>query len=146
MQMQVEADRKKRAAVLESEGSREAEINMAEGQKRANILASEAARQSQVNRAEGEAEALRTVSEAKAIAIKNVAAALADPHGKDSVSVAMAQQYIEAFSKLAQTNNTLILPSQAGDVSSMVAQVSGQFFFSSAQKRRAYTSCILFEG
>lgn len=40
MQMQVEAERKKRAAILESEGQREAEINVAEGRKRARILAS----------------------------------------------------------------------------------------------------------
>lgn len=40
MQMQVEAERKKRAAVLESEGKREAEINIAEGKRRAKILQS----------------------------------------------------------------------------------------------------------
>lgn len=40
MQMQVEAERKKRAAILESEGQREAEINVAEGHKKARILAS----------------------------------------------------------------------------------------------------------
>lgn len=38
--MQVEAERKKRAAILESEGVREAEINVAEGKKRAQVLAS----------------------------------------------------------------------------------------------------------
>lgn len=40
MQMQVEAERRKRAAILESEGSREAEINVAEGKRQARILAS----------------------------------------------------------------------------------------------------------
>lgn len=40
MQMQVEAERKKRAAILESEGVREAEINVAEGKKRSQVLAS----------------------------------------------------------------------------------------------------------
>jgi regulator of protease activity HflC (stomatin/prohibitin superfamily) len=38
MQMQVEAERKKRAYILESEGKREASINIAEGEKRARIL------------------------------------------------------------------------------------------------------------
>lgn len=45
MQMQVEAERKKRAAILESEGIREAEINVAEGKRRSQILASEAQKQ-----------------------------------------------------------------------------------------------------
>lgn len=40
MQMQVEAERKKRAAILESEGVKPAEINIAEGKKQARILAS----------------------------------------------------------------------------------------------------------
>lgn len=40
MQMQVEAERKKRAAILESEGMREADINIAEGKRQARILAS----------------------------------------------------------------------------------------------------------
>ena len=49
MQMQVEAERKKRAQVLESEGIREAEINVAEGKKQSLILASEAERIEQVS-------------------------------------------------------------------------------------------------
>lgn len=53
MQMQVEAERKKRAAVLESEGKREAEINIGEGMKRSRILASEALKAEQINSAEG---------------------------------------------------------------------------------------------
>lgn len=40
MQMQVEAERKKRAAILESEGKREADINIAEGKRQAKILES----------------------------------------------------------------------------------------------------------
>lgn len=40
MQMQVEAERRKRAAILESEGKREADINIAEGKRKSRILAS----------------------------------------------------------------------------------------------------------
>lgn len=53
MQMQVEAERKKRAYILESEGQREADINVAEGQKKAKILNSEAFKLEQINNAEG---------------------------------------------------------------------------------------------
>jgi regulator of protease activity HflC (stomatin/prohibitin superfamily) len=41
MQMQVEAERRKRAAILESEGFREAAINKAEGEKKSKILVSD---------------------------------------------------------------------------------------------------------
>ncbi|VDP95642.1 unnamed protein product [Echinostoma caproni] len=53
MQMQVEADRKKRAAILESEGQRESAINRAEGMKRSQVLASEGERTEITNKALG---------------------------------------------------------------------------------------------
>lgn len=96
MQLQVEAERKKRAQILESEGARDAEINVAQGQASA-IMA----------RAKAKADALTSVSNA----IKS-----------DAASFILAEQYIKAFSNLARTNNTLILPTEAGDVSKMVAQ------------------------
>uniref|UniRef100_A0A8C5S0P2 Stomatin-like protein 2, mitochondrial n=1 Tax=Laticauda laticaudata TaxID=8630 RepID=A0A8C5S0P2_LATLA len=53
MQMQVEAERRKRATVLESEGIRESAINVAEGKKQAQILASEAEKTERINQASG---------------------------------------------------------------------------------------------
>jgi len=111
MQMQVEAERKKRAAVLQSEGVREADINVAEGQRQARILASEAEMMEQINAAKGQAISLEKLSEA-----------LQHKQGINAASLATASAYIEAFSGLAKTNNTLILPASAGDVSGSVAQ------------------------
>ncbi|KAF6002436.1 Stomatin-like protein 2, mitochondrial [Cyanidiococcus yangmingshanensis] len=42
MELQAEAERRKRAQILDSEGEKESEINVAEGQKRSKILNSEA--------------------------------------------------------------------------------------------------------
>lgn len=123
MQMQVEAERKKRAAILESEGIREADINVAEGKRQARILASEAERQEQINKATGEAAAILSIAEARAGGLKVVAQALEEQSGPNAASLSVAEQYVQAFNKLAQTNNTLILPANAGDVSSLVAQV-----------------------
>ncbi len=44
-------------------------------------------------------------------------------NGVNAASLAVAEQYVQAFSKLAKTNNTLILPEKTGDISSMVAKV-----------------------
>lgn len=63
MQMQVEAERKKRAAILESEGIREAEINVAEGKRQSRILASEAEKQEQINAASGKALAILAIAD-----------------------------------------------------------------------------------
>lgn len=40
----------------------------------------------------------------------------------DALSYKVAEQYITAFGQLARTANTVLLPANAGDVSSMVAQ------------------------
>ncbi|XP_019762475.1 stomatin-like protein 2, mitochondrial [Dendroctonus ponderosae] len=122
MQMQVEAERKKRAAVLESEGVRAADINVAEGKRQARILASEAEKQEQINKASGEAAAIRAVAEARAKGIQVVADALLNEQGSNAAALTIAEQYVGAFENLARTNNTLILPANANDISSMVTQ------------------------
>lgn len=76
MQMQVEAERKKRAAILESEGIKQADINVAEGKKQSRILSSEAEMIELINKANGEAKALLTVTEAKAKGLEIVADSL----------------------------------------------------------------------
>ncbi|NXN09973.1 STML2 protein, partial [Indicator maculatus] len=126
MQMQVEAERRKRATVLESEGTRESAINVAEGQKQAQILASEAEKAEQINKAAGrEANAMLVKARAKAEAIQLLAAALAQQHGSAAASLSVAEQYVNAFSKLAKDSNTLLLPANTGDVTNMVAQALG---------------------
>lgn len=122
MQMQVEAERKKRAAVLESEGARESAINVAEGKKRAKILDSEAHKAEQINIALGEAEAILAVAKAKAESLEVVAKAISKQNGKNAVSYDVAQQYVSEFGNLAKKGNTIMIPTNAGDVTGMVAQ------------------------
>ncbi|KAF8561061.1 hypothetical protein P879_06206 [Paragonimus westermani] len=127
MQMQVEADRKKRAAILESEGQRESAINRAEGMKRSQVLASEGERMEIMNRATGEADAIRRLAESRAEAVRVIASAIEAKHGASAVQLAVAEQYIEAFGGLAKQANTILLPTQTGDVASMVAQALSIF-------------------
>lgn len=122
MELQVAAERKKRADILESEGKRAYQINIAEAQKQEVVLNSEAALTDQVNRAKGEAEAILRVAKATAHGIREVAESLEEKGGSDAASLRVAEQYVEAFSKLAKTSNTLLLPAETGNASSMVAQ------------------------
>lgn len=133
MELQVAAERQKRAAILESEGRRQAQINDSEGKRQSQInlaesdkqeivLRSEAALTDQVNRAKGEAEALLMVAEATAKGIEVITQALQKQGSQEAVSLRLAEQYIEAFKQLAKENNTLIIPANAADVSSLVAQ------------------------
>jgi regulator of protease activity HflC (stomatin/prohibitin superfamily) len=121
MQAQITAEREKRALIAKSEGERQQAINVADGQRQAAILESEGEKQSAINRAQGEGTAIRVIAEANAAGVRAVAEAIADKGGMDAANLKVAQQYVEAFAKLAKTNNTLILPANAGDVAGMVA-------------------------
>lgn len=121
MEKQMQAEREKRAVVLESEGRQQAAINVAQGQKERVVLESEGLKFQQINEAEGEANAIRAVAEATAESIRVVAEAIQSTRGMEAVQLRVAEQYIEQFGKLAKEGNTLILPSNLTDVSSIIA-------------------------
>jgi regulator of protease activity HflC (stomatin/prohibitin superfamily) len=122
MHQQVSAERTKRAQILESEGARQAAINVAEGRKQATILASEAERSEKINMASGEAEAILLKATASASGIEKVARAIAMNHGNDAVSMTVAEKYVEAFGKMAKEGTTMIVPASTNDAASMVTQ------------------------
>ncbi len=121
MQAQITAEREKRAVIATSEGKRQQEINVADGQRQAAILESEGQKQAQINKAAGEAQAIELVANANANAVRAVAAAIGAPGGMSAANLKVAEKYIEAFDNLARTNNTLIIPSNMGDMAGLVA-------------------------
>jgi regulator of protease activity HflC (stomatin/prohibitin superfamily) len=121
MQQQITAEREKRALIAKSEGEKQQEINVAEGNKQAAILKSEGQKQSDINRAQGEATAMRLIAEATAMAVSAVAESLAREGGQQAANLKIAEEYITAFKFLAKTNNTMIIPSNLADVSSIMA-------------------------
>ncbi len=127
MELQVAAERQKRAEILQSEGLRQSKINMAEGQKQEVVLNSEAALTDQVNRAKGEAEAIVAVANATAKGIEMIAAAIARQGGEEAIALRIAEQYVAAFDKLARNSTTMLLPANANDAGSMVAQAMSVF-------------------
>jgi len=121
MQQQITAEREKRALIAKSEGERQQEINVADGEKQAAVLRSEGEKQAAINRAQGEATAIRVIAEANAAGVRAVAEAIADKGGMEAANLKVATQYVEAFAGLAKTSNTLIIPTNAGDVAGFVA-------------------------
>lgn len=125
MELQMTAERQKRARILESEGMRQSEINASEGHRQARINESEAAQIDRINRAQGEAEAIALLSRASAQGIGLIADALNQTGGEQAASLQIAEKYIEAFRQLAKETNTIILPSNLQHPSSMVAEALG---------------------
>ena len=121
MEKQMQAERERRAVILQSEGQKQSEINVAEGQKQKVVLESEAARQRQINEAAGQAEAIRAVAQATADGIKMVAVSIKAEGGMEAVQLRVAEKFVGEFGNLARTTNTLILPANLGDISSLIA-------------------------
>ena len=76
MEKQMNAERNKRALILESEAQKQSDITVAEGKKQAAILEAEADSESQIRRAAGEAKAIKEVAEAKAKEIEMIYGAI----------------------------------------------------------------------
>ncbi len=123
LEKQMRAERERRAVVAKSEGERQAQINVSEGAKQEMINLSEGQKLKQINEAEGKAGEIRLIAEATAQGLRAIAAAINEEGGLDAVNLRVAEQYVKEFGQLAKTNNTLIIPSNLGDVGGMVATV-----------------------
>ncbi|KTD52820.1 SPFH domain-containing protein [Legionella quateirensis] len=121
MQAQITAEREKRALIAASEGRKQEQINIATGEREAFIQRSEGEKQSAINRAQGEAEAIKAVASANAQAIQQIAQAIQSTGGMEAVNFKVAEQYVEAFARVAKEGNTLILPGNLADLGGLVA-------------------------
>jgi regulator of protease activity HflC (stomatin/prohibitin superfamily) len=119
MELQMAAERHKRAAILKSEGERTKLINEAEGNARANVVAAEAKQESIVRLAQAEATRLQTEAEGIQKSILAIAAAIKDESNKSenatteaidkAVQVMMLNRYLEAQSKVAESPGAKVL-------------------------------------
>ncbi len=121
MEKQMRATREKRAVIAKSEGERQAKINRAEGDKQELIARSEGEKMKRINEAEGRGAEIERIATATSIGIKKIASAINEKGGADAVKLRVAEQYLTEFGKLAKENNTMILPANLTDISTMVA-------------------------
>ncbi|MEJ6077738.1 paraslipin [Vibrio sp. 1-Bac 57] len=122
METQMKAERIKRAQILESEGDRQAAINVAEGKKRSVVLNAEAEKEEQVLRAQGEAQAIIAVAKAQAESLRMVGEAANTEEGQKAIQLDLATKAIEAKAAIAKESSVVLLPDSGNDAASMVAQ------------------------
>ena len=111
MEKQMNAERNKRAAILQAEGEKQAAITIAEGKKESAILEAEAEKESRIRRAAGEAAAIKAIAEAKAEEIKKVYDSIkkADPDEK-----LVQLKSLEALEEIAKGDaNKVFIPFEA---------------------------------
>ena len=127
MEKQMRAEREKRALIAESEGDKQAKINRAEGQKQEVIEYSEGEKQKRINEAEGRAFEIERVAAATAKGTREIASAINEKGGIEAVNLRIAQHYLDQFGKLAERNNTMIIPANLSDLAGMVATAKNVF-------------------
>lgn len=125
MEKQMNAERNKRALILQAEGERQSAITIAEGQKEAAILQAEADKESKIRRAAGEAEAIKQVAQAKAKEVEMIYTAIkkADPDEK-----LVQLKSLEALEKVADGEaNKVFIPFDATSALSSLGAVKEVF-------------------
>ena len=111
MEKQMNAERNKRALILQAEGERQSAITIAEGQKEAAILQADADRESKIRRATGEADAIKKVAEAKAKEIELVYGALKAAKPDEKI---IQLKSLEALKEMANGEaNKIFIPFEA---------------------------------
>ena len=111
MEKQMNAERNKRALILQAEGERQSAITIAEGQKEAAILQAEADRESKIRRAAGEADAIKKVAEAKAKEVEMIYSAMKKAEPNDKL---VQLKSLESLEKIAEGEaNKVFIPFDA---------------------------------
>ena len=121
MEKQMNAERNKRALILEAEAQKQSAVTIAEGKKQAAILEAEADREARIRRAAGEAQAIKSVAEAKAKEITMVYDAIkaADPDEK-----LVQIKSLEALEEIAKGDaNKVFIPFEATSALSSLGAV-----------------------
>ena len=114
MELQMRAERERRAAVTNAEAGKRAAILEAEGLKESQVRKAEGEKDASVLRAQGLAEARLAMAEAEAESIRRIAAAL--PEGQAAMYL-LGLKYLEALPKLAEgKGSTVFLPTEATGV------------------------------
>ena len=121
MEKEMNAERNKRALILESEAQRQSAITIAEGKKQAAILEAEADREAKITRAAGEAQAIKEVAEAKAKEIQMVYEAIKNANPDDKL---VQLKSLEALEKVADGEaNKVFIPFEATSVLSSLGAI-----------------------
>ncbi|MCJ8269777.1 MAG: paraslipin [Psychrosphaera sp.] len=115
MEMQVNAERNRRALLAKSEGDKQSKINRSEGVKAEMINWSEGEMQRQINEAEGKAEEILTIATATADSISKMAKAISAPGGQSALRVQLGERYLKQLKGLSTKGTKVVLPGNLVD-------------------------------
>jgi len=125
MEVQMEAERVKRATIAKSEGEMQARINYSVGVMEEAIQKSEGEKERLRNEAEGKAKEIEAIAKATAFGINKIADAIQEEGGDEAVALRIAEDYIAELRNLAKEKTEVILPLDLGDMKSFISMFKG---------------------
>lgn len=128
MEKQMQAERNRRAEILNAEGEKQSLILRSEGERASKINQAEATKQAEILRAEGEAQAIILNAQAEAEAIRRVAEAVTMSQ-TDPATYMLAMKYIDTLREMTsgQDNKTVYIPYEASSVLSSIGSIKNLF-------------------
>ncbi len=115
MELQVNAERERRAILAKSLGDKQSRINRSEGLKAEMVNISEGEMQRRINAAEGKAEEIKSIARATGESIAKVAAAITQPGGEQAIEMQLKEQYLLQMEGLCKADRKVILPANLLD-------------------------------
>lgn len=123
MDLQAEAERRKRKLILDSEGEATAEINRAAGLQKAQRHAADAQKYTVEMKAQAGSEAICIHAKAVAENIRIVASAMEEKKMSDkAVALRVAEEYIGQFGKFAKQSNSVLMSNPISDPAAFTTQ------------------------
>ena len=124
MEVQMKAERERRAVIARSLGDMESKINYSQASMEEAINKSEGEKERAINEAEGRAQEILALARATASSIEKVAEAIDTAAGEDAVALSIAQNYIGKLSNLAKKETKLILPMDLTNMDEIMSTIN----------------------
>lgn len=136
MEKQMQAERNRRAEILNAEGEKKSLILRSEGEKQSQINRAEAAKQAEILKAEGESRAKVLQAQGEAEAILRVAEAIRSSQ-TDPATYLLATKYIEALEQMSKGKNdkTIFIPYEATGILGSIGSIKELFNATSGQSK-----------
>ena len=123
MELQVNAERERRAILAKSLGDKQSRINRSEGLKTEMINLSEGEMQRRINAAEGKAEEIIAIAKATGESISKIAKAIVQPGGEHAIEMQLKEQYLLKMDGLSKANRKVILPANLLDYEQWISSL-----------------------
>ena len=129
MEKQMQAERERRAVVLEASGEKEARIARSEGERQEKINQAQGEKEALIHKAEGEAQAILTRNEAEQKAIEIIKQALGN-NAELAAKYLIAKKYIEAYKEFTHgEGDKVYLPFEASNAMASFGNLGDMFQF-----------------